>query len=83
MFLNKQAVLLLRTIAQVVRAPLPNKALPTFLAGKTLQGQGMNVKDTVGGVAKIVAPNTKCGQGLAHGIDRVLSFLPLNALKGH
>lgn len=78
-----QQVVYYHIVKEVVSAPLPNKALPTFVAGKTLQGQGMSVKDTVGGVAKIVAPNTKCGQGLAHGIDRVLTFIPLNAIKGH
>lgn len=67
---------------QVVSAPLPNKQLPTFVAGKFLTGAGMAVKDATGATAKIVTANTKCGAGLAQAIDKVLTFIPLSAVQG-
>jgi hypothetical protein len=65
-----------------VRAPLPKRAIPTFVAGRSLTGDGMVVRGVGSNSAKIVEANVQCGAGLAHGIDGVLTFLNIGGL-GH
>lgn len=77
-----QQVVYYHIAKEVVRAPLPKRAITTFVAGKTLTGDGMIVRGIGANSAKIIEPNVQCGAGLAHGIDGVLTFLNIGAL-GH
>ncbi|KAI8475429.1 MAG: hypothetical protein J3K34DRAFT_404922 [Monoraphidium minutum] len=70
-----QQVVYYHIVKEVVRAPLPNKQLQTFVSGKSLQGAGNKVKDAIGQTANIIDPNVKCGAGIAHGVDKVLLFM--------
>lgn len=76
-----QQVLYFHLLKEVVKAPLPSKTYNTFLSGRTLQTNGMQVT-AAGSSAKITKPNVACGAGLAHEIDNVLLFIDVTSFAG-